>query len=98
MRVQSAVSRGGRACVAGLPAMIRPRLAMECSGSEPAQAARELVVRDRSPNDGESPPSAGVRSKFRQRLTSAGLVSQMWACGGARDPERDADREAGVEA
>jgi hypothetical protein len=48
-------------------------MAMECPGSEPAQAARELVMRDRSPNDGESPPSARVRSKFRQSPTSAGL-------------------------
>src|SRR5260221_12327928 len=43
------------------------------------QAARELVVRDRSPNGGEPHPSARVRSKFRQRPTSARLVTGCWA-------------------
>jgi hypothetical protein len=31
-------------------------MAMKCPAIEPAQAARELVVRDRSPKKGESPP------------------------------------------
>jgi len=72
-------------------------MAMECAGNEPAQAARELVVRDRSPNDGESTPREFGPSSTAPdfpRVLSVG----SGPCGGARDPGQDADQEAGVEA
>jgi hypothetical protein len=73
-------------------------MAMDCPAIEPAQAARELVVRDRSPKEEESPPSARVRSKFDSvRLRR---VPRMGGgpCGGARDLGQDAKQEAGLEA
>jgi hypothetical protein len=60
--------------------------------------AIELVVRDRSPKEGESPSSARVRSKFDgvrlRRVPRMG--GGPW--GRARGLGQDAQREAGVEA
>ena len=54
-------------------------MAMECRGSEPAKPLvnSSLEIGPRTMESHLHPRASG--SKFRQRATSAGLVSECWA-------------------